>query len=125
MRPRGSKNVKKEKEATATIPISQELKNEIDSILEKAIVETQPIMETIPEIETVTEKAIVADVKPEARREFWEVTKWKGVMDVYKCKNCGHSESGEDKKDQMILHVITHFPKSEQDNLFNKLVKEY
>jgi len=81
---------------------------------------------SIMEVETVTEKAEkVVDVKPEARREFWEVTKWKGKIDVYKCKNCGHSESGEDKKDQMILHVITHFPKSEQDKLFNKLVKEY
>jgi hypothetical protein len=75
-----------------------------------------------PVIETVTEKAIVEDVKPEARREFWQVTSWKGVKNVLKCKNCGHCE---DDKDQMILHVITHFPKSEQEEMFNKLVKEY
>jgi len=108
MRPKGSKNVKK---IEVVKPIIEE--EIISEVAEPAI------------IETVTEKAIVADVKPEARREFWEVTKWKGVMDVLKCRNCGHSESGEDKKDQMILHVITHFPKSEQDKLFNKLVKEY
>jgi hypothetical protein len=113
MRPKGSKNVKKEKEVK---PIPFE--NEVATIQE---IEATPVMD----IETVTEKAIVADVKPEVRREYWEVTKWKGVMDVLKCRNCGHSESGEDKKDQMILHVITHFPKSEQEKLFNKLVKEY
>jgi hypothetical protein len=84
-----------------------------------------PIMETIPEVETVTEKATVADVKPEVRREYWETTKWKGVMDVLKCRNCGHCESDDDKKDKMILHVITHVAKSEQDKLFDKLVKEY
>jgi hypothetical protein len=75
-----------------------------------------------PKIETVNQKAIVADVKPGARREYWQVTTWKGVKDVLKCKNCGHFE---DDKDQMILHVITHFPKSEQEKMFNKLVKEY
>ena len=109
MRPKGSKNVKKQE----VKPIIQE-----EIISEVAVIEPEII-------ETVTEKAIVIDVKPEARREFWEVTKWKGVVDVLKCRNCGHCESGEDKKDQMILHVITHFPKSEQDKLFNKLVKEY
>lgn len=106
MRPKGSKNVKKQEE--------------VQPIIEEEIIE--PVI-----IDTVTEKAIVADVKPEAtyRREYWEVTKWKGVMDVLKCKYCGHCESDEDKKDKMILHVITHFPKSEQDKLFDKLVKEY
>jgi len=99
MRPKGSKNVKKESE---------------------------PIMETNPEIETVTEKAEkVPDVKAEVRREYWETTKWKGVVDVLKCRNCGHCESNEGKKDRMILHVITHFPASEQEKMFNKLVKEY
>jgi len=102
MRPKGSKNVKKQE----AMPI-------IGEEIEPAI------------IETVEQKAIVADVKPEVRREYWVTTKWKGVMDVLKCKNCGHCESGDDKKDQMILHVITHFPKSEQEKLFNKLVKEY
>ena len=108
MRPKGSKNVKKEKEVTP--------------IIEEEVIVAEPTI-----IETVTEKAIVADVKPEAtyRREYWETTKWKGVVDVLKCKFCGHSESESDKKDKMILHVITHFPKSEQNNLFEKLVKEY
>jgi hypothetical protein len=116
MRPKGSKNVKKDYVA------------EIKPVPDKLEIDMQPLSDfqaSITETETVTEKAIVADVKPEARREFWEVTKWKGVMDVLKCKNCGHSESGEDKKDQMILHVITHFPKSEQNKMFEKLVKEY
>ena len=110
MRPKGSKNVKKIEEVKPII--EEEIISEV-AVIEPAI------------IETVTEKAIVADVKPEVRREYWVITKWKGVMDVLKCRNCGHSESDDDKKDKMILHVITHFPKSEQDNLFNKLVKEY
>lgn len=96
-----------------------------DNIKWPKVDETAPIMDIIPEVETVTEKAIVADVKPEVRREYWEVTKWKGVMDVLKCKYCGHFESDEDKKDKMILHVITHVAKSEQNKLFDKLVKEY
>ena len=126
MRPKGSKNVKKELVTPTLEPKGIPSPGGVnDNAKWPKVEETQPIMETIPEIEAVTEKAIVADVKPEVRREFWEVTKWKGVMDVLKCKNCGHSESGEDKKDQMILHVVTHFPKSEQEKLFNKLVKEY
>jgi hypothetical protein len=90
------------------------------------IIQEEIINEVVdPVIETVTEKAIVADVKPEVRREYWEKTKWKGVKDVLKCRNCGHCESDEDKKDKMILHVITHVAKSEQNKLFEKLVKEY
>jgi len=109
MRPKGSKNVKKIEE--------------VQPIIQEEIISEIPVID--PVIETVTEKAIVADVKPEARREFWETTKWKGVVDVLKCRNCGHCESESDKKDKMILHVITHFPASEQNKMFEKLVKEY
>jgi len=86
--------------------------------------QVEPIIqdEIDPVIETVEQKAIVPDVKAEVRREFWEVVTWKGVKDVLRCKNCGHNE---DDKDRMILHVITHFPASEQNKLFDKLVKEY
>jgi hypothetical protein len=114
MRPKGSKNMKPVEKVKEVQPIIQEkIVNEI--------VENDPVIESVPE------KAIVTDVKPEAtyRREYWEVTKWKGVVDVLKCRNCGHCESDADKKDKMILHVITHVAKSEQDKLFDRLVKEY
>ena len=45
----------------------------------ESVQEEKPIIEEAIEpviIETVTQKAIVADVKPEVRREYWVTTKW-------------------------------------------------
>jgi hypothetical protein len=108
--------------------MSRHRKQEVKPVALGGVVDEDSMRHIIPEgctIETVNQKAIVADVKPEVRREYWKKTTWKGVMDVLKCENCGHCESESDKKDKMILHVITHFPASEQEKMFNKLVKEY
>ena len=53
--------------------------------------------------------------------KLYEKKRWKDVLDVYQCANCGHCENDEDG---MILHVIAHAPKAERESLFNKLIKE-
>jgi len=88
--------------------------------------ELTPIMEEIttvmePEIETVNEKAqSVADVKPEGHK-LWEYSKWKGLIDTWKCKKCG---SFFNSKDDIITHVVGHAPRNEQSKLLDQLLKE-
>jgi len=109
-RTKGSKNVKEIE------PVVEKVE---DPIIEPVVDDMEPVKET----ETIEKEAPgVPDVKTEVRREFWEVVSWKGVKNVYKCRNCGHCEM---TKDGIILHVVTHFPKSEQDKQFEKLMKEY
>lgn len=45
---------------------------------------------------------------------------WKGVKEVLKCA-CGEFR---DTRDEMIEHVLLHFPKSEQESILEKLLKE-
>lgn len=45
---------------------------------------------------------------------------WKGVRDVYMCVECNHCE---DLEDDMKLHVITHFPKKEQQKQLDLLTR--
>jgi hypothetical protein len=72
-------------------------------------------------IETVNEKAqSVADVKPEGHK-LWEFSKWKGLIDTWKCKKCG---SFFNSKDDIITHVVGHAPRNEQSKLLDQLVKE-
>lgn len=46
---------------------------------------------------------------------------WKGVKEVLKCAKCGEFR---DTRDEMIEHVLLHFPKSEQESILEKLLKE-
>lgn len=46
---------------------------------------------------------------------------WKGVKEVFKCARCG---AFRDTRDEMIEHVLLHFPKSEQESILEKLLKE-
>ena len=80
---------------------------------EKEII-PQEFTEPIPQ-----EKAPSVVVKPEVK---FEKVMWKGVVPVYKCKSCGHCEN---KKDDIILHVVRHALEKDQAKLFEKLMKEY
>lgn len=46
---------------------------------------------------------------------------WKGVKEVFKCARCGQFRN---TRDEMIEHVLLHFPKSEQESILEKLLKE-
>ena len=72
------------------------------------------------DFETVEQKAIVADVKSEVK--LFVKIMWKGIVPVYKCVSCGHCEN---KKDDIILHVLIHVDESKRNKLFEKLAKEY
>jgi len=111
-RPKGRKNVK---QTEAPEPIIA------GGLTDEVFPENDPV----EIIETIEEKAPgVPDVKPEAklRREYFHKTTWKGVIDTFQCNNCGHCDTD---KGNMILHVITHVARSEQNKLFEKLTKEY
>lgn len=66
------------------------------------------------------EKAQGAVDKPEVKQ--FEKVLWKGIVPVYRCMTCGHCEN---KKDDIILHAVSHAPEKERSKLFEKLVKEY
>jgi hypothetical protein len=60
--------------------------------------------------------------EPQVKRdELFTQESWKGVKTVFKCAQCG---AFRDERDAMIEHVLTHYPVSEQENIFNQLVKE-
>lgn len=53
--------------------------------------------------------------------KLYDTADWKGVRTVFRCAKCG---TCRDDEDSMILHVLVHFPKDEQDQIFNQLVKK-
>lgn len=46
---------------------------------------------------------------------------WKEIKPVFKCGKCG---TFRDEYDAMVEHVLLHFPRSEQEVVFEKLMKE-
>lgn len=46
---------------------------------------------------------------------------WKGVKEVFKCATCGECR---DTRDEIVEHVLLHFPKGEQERIFEELMKE-
>ena len=58
--------------------------------------------------------------KAEPKKPLFTEVKWKGIKKVYRCEKCGWNE---DTKDQMILHVLEHFPVPEREKILERLVK--
>ena len=52
---------------------------------------------------------------------YYIKTTWKGMKEVFKCERCG---TFRDDKDSIIMHVLTHYPKQEQEALLDQLLKE-
>lgn len=52
---------------------------------------------------------------------YFTSERWKGVKTVFKCAKCG---TFRDERDAMIEHVLLHYPKDEQEKIFDQLVKE-
>ena len=53
--------------------------------------------------------------------DYIEKRLWAGVKTVYVCRSCGRQE---DDEDDMILHILSHFPENEKESLLNILIKE-
>jgi len=47
--------------------------------------------------------------------------KWKGVIDVYKCVECGFPT---ESKAEIILHCVAHLPKAEQETALEILMEK-
>jgi len=46
---------------------------------------------------------------------------WSGVLPTFRCKECGHCDPD---KEEIILHVLTHVPEGDREELLEKLMKE-
>jgi len=80
-------------------------------------------------VESMEAETSAADMLPEELIEkttektnlYWEKRNWAGVKDVYMCKMCGEYR---DSKDDMITHIVDHYPTNEQNQILDQLVKE-
>jgi len=48
--------------------------------------------------------------------------RWKGVLDVYECQVCFRQFN---LRDDVILHVVAHYPEAEQETALDRFMKEY
>lgn len=66
-----------------------------------------------------------AEVIPPAKENpYYTKTLWHGIKEVFQCNTCGVFRDGT-QEDAMIVHVVIHVPRLEQDALRDKLMKEY
>lgn len=73
----------------------------------------QPIVEKAPESVPVP--------KPAEEKIYYTKENWKKDIDVYRCAVCGHCEN---KKDNIILHVLIHVPECDKNKVLDYLTKE-
>jgi hypothetical protein len=74
---------------------------------------------TDPEREELAQQIETAVMAPQKR--YYHEALWKGIIAVWVCDECGHSENTED---DMIMHVLKHVPVEERQTLLEKLMKE-
>lgn len=74
-------------------------------------VEVQEELDAPPALPPIGEDAL----------KLYDTADWKGVRTIFRCTNCG---TCRDDEDSIILHVLVHFPKNEQDQIFNKLLNK-
>ena len=53
--------------------------------------------------------------------KLYRVSQWRGVKEVFQCKQCG---TFRDTKDMVIEHILLHFPLDQQEEILEKLIKE-
>jgi ferredoxin len=74
-----------------------------------------------PEVEPKkVDEPEVEPKKAKVEKLLYEEVMWKGVKKVYRCIECGWCE---DEKDDMVLHVLYHFPVLERDKILERMVK--
>lgn len=81
---------------------------------------TAPVMITRENINPPVKKAVA--VPAEAESPYYKKTLWHGIKEVYQCNQCGVFRPAEDA---MIVHVVIHAPRLEQNALLDQLMKEY
>lgn len=52
---------------------------------------------------------------------LWTETLWAGVKPVLKCEVCGEFR---DSEDEIILHVVSHYPEDQRNQILDQLVKK-
>ena len=68
--------------------------------------------------EVIKGKAVIESLRAE---KPYSVRLWAGKIPVYVCNRC---KVQMDSEDQIILHVVKHYPKNQQNDVFDFLVKE-
>lgn len=81
--------------------------------------EEKPKRKTPPPTPPQNQKAILE--REEKAVVYFTQESWKGVKVVFKCAKCG---TFRDERDAMIEHVLLHFPKGEQEQILDTLLKE-
>ncbi len=79
--------------------------------------------EWVAEPEVVVSKEVIPHKEIMAHPTYYVPYKWHGVQDGWKCAypNCDLFETS---KDDIILHVLTHYPAEAREKLLDKLMKE-
>jgi len=98
------------------------LVKELDELLEERGLKTSGYKPSkiarLQKYDLETPKAVV---KTEVKHEPYKVLMWAGVKKVYACTKCDWQE---DKKDDAIMHYLSHFDKSKRNKILDELVKE-
>ena len=58
-------------------------------------------------------------VEQAPQKIHYKPTKWKGIIDTFRCEGCSYFNTDEGT---MILHVLKHVPEAERETLMNKLL---
>lgn len=61
-----------------------------------------------------------SEPEPQPAKEYYTLQSWKGKVDVYMCSQCAACIT---KEDDMILHVVGHYPEPEKSRLLDELVQ--
>lgn len=89
---------------------------------ESAVVSPVPALtreKVIPPVAPVKPAVVIP---PEAENPYYIKTLWHGIKEVWQCKTCGAFRGTEDA---MIVHVVIHVPRLEQNALLDKLMEGY
>jgi len=74
------------------------------------------------EEEIIVEETLPAIPQPvvEEPKQYFEVVKWRGIKDVFRCQECG---ANRDDFDNIVLHILLHHAGREEE-VFEILMKE-
>ena len=84
--------------------------------LEENIEEAQPAPQIVAEVNP--EKHFTAPTTAAVR--YFEIVKWRGIKDVFRCMTCG---TNRDDFDAMVEHILLHH-KGHEEEVFEILMKE-
>lgn len=100
-------------------------KKKVEIVEEEAPVAPAPVPaltreKVIPPVAPVVKPAVV--IPPAAENPYYKKTLWHGVKEVWQCNQCGVFRDAEDK---IIVHVVIHVPRLEQNALLDKLMEGF